>query len=131
MQRDDGRGQRYSISSGLVDYTARCFHSMEDEPTNHWMASLGRIRAGFGMDEIPTVNMRPLPSAHDADSRQRQQIFACQLGNGTMGAAAAPPPFPIRSLDDVELEEENRMMDILRILYPDLFSENWMEGGPI
>ena len=86
-----------------------------------WAASFGRIRAGFGPSEIPTVDVDEIPVDYGAGARERRAAIARQLEGGILTEAGTPPPFPVRHLQTVESEEERRMMDILRIIHPELF----------
>ena len=71
--------------------------------------------------EVPTVDVDEIPVDYGAGARERRAAIARQLEGGILTEAGTPPPFPVRHLQTVESEEERRMMDILRIIYPELF----------
>ena len=104
IQTDFNRGQ-----AGGFDSDAR------------WAASFGRIRAGFGASDVPIVDVDKIPVEYGADARERRATIARQLEGGILTEAGTPPPFPARHLQTVESEEERRMMDIFRIIHPELF----------
>ena len=71
--------------------------------------------------EVPTVDVDEIPVDYGAGARERRAAISHQLEGGILTEAGTPPPFPVRHLQTVESEEERRMMDILRIIYPELF----------